>query len=180
MVVARAATARRTGVRFPPAPPCDVARHPGRSEPSIGFGLLWFSGLWSGWAAEWLVVAGGVEDEVAEHFAGGGVDDADVAVGDQHDDAGSGVFVAEADVVEAAVVAEGDASGLVDAVVADAPVGVVGAVAGVGFGAGLVGGGGGDAPGQGAVGTLVVVELDEGVAEGLELGDGGGLVGLGP
>ena len=67
-----------------------------------------FSGLGSGSAAEGLVVAGGVEDEVAEQFAGGGVDDAEVAVGDEHDDAGSGVFMAEADVVEAAVVAEGD------------------------------------------------------------------------
>jgi hypothetical protein len=77
---------------------------------------------------------GGVEDEVAEQFArGGGVDDADVAVGDEHDDAGLGVFAAEADVVEAAVVAEGDASGLVDLVVADAPVGVVGAAAGMGW-----------------------------------------------
>jgi hypothetical protein len=40
-------------------------------------------------------------------------DDAHVEVGDEHHDAGSGVFVAEADVVEAAVVAQGDASGLV-------------------------------------------------------------------
>ena len=69
-----------------------------------------------------------------------------------------GVFMAEADVVEAAVVAEGDASGLVDPVVADTPVGVVGAVAGAGFGTELVGGGWGDAPGQGAVRALVVVE----------------------
>jgi len=38
-------------------------------------------------------------------------------------------------VVELTVVAEGDPSGLVDAVVADAPMGVVGAVAGTGFGA---------------------------------------------
>ena len=133
---------------------------------------MWFSGLGSRSAAEALVVAGGVEDEVAEQFARGGVDDADVAVGDEHDDAGSGVFAAEADVVAAAVVAEGDASGLVDLVVADAPVGVVGAVAGMGFGAELVGGGRGDAPGQGAVRALVVGELDERVAQGLELGDG--------
>ena len=141
---------------------------------------MWFSGLRSGSAAEGLVVAGGVEDEVTEQLAGGGVDDSDVAVGDEHDDAGSGVFMAEADVVEAAVMAEGDASGLVDPVVADTPVGVVGAVARAGFGAELVGGGRGDAPGQGAVRALVVVELDEHVAEGLELGGGAGLVGLGP
>jgi hypothetical protein len=76
---------------------------------------------------------------VAEEFAGGGVDDAHVHVGDEEDDGGSGVFVAQADVVEAAVVAQGDASGLVDAVVADPPVGVAAAFAGGGFGAGGVG-----------------------------------------
>ena len=32
---------------------------------------------------------------------------------------------------------------------------------------------------EGAVGSLVVVDVDEGVEECLELGDGGGLVGLG-
>ena len=37
----------------------------------------------AGWAAEWLVVAGGVDDELADEFAGGGVDDADVQVLDQ-------------------------------------------------------------------------------------------------
>jgi hypothetical protein len=46
-----------------------------------------------------LVVAGGVEGEVAEHFAGGGVDDPDVEVGDEEDDGGSGVGSAQADVV---------------------------------------------------------------------------------
>jgi hypothetical protein len=70
-----------------------------------------------------LVVAGGVEGEVAEEFAGGGVDDADVEVVDEEDDGGLGVGSADADVVEAAVVAEGDGAGLVDAVVADAVVG---------------------------------------------------------
>ena len=71
-----------------------------------------------------LVVAGGVEGEVAEELAGGGVDDADVEVGDEHDDGGSGVGSSDADVVEAAVVAQGDRAGVVDAVVADAVVGV--------------------------------------------------------
>ena len=105
-----------------------------------------FSGWWSGWAAEGLVVAGGVEGEVAEQFAGGGVEDADVEVGDEDDDSGSGVLVTEADVVEAAVVAQGDSAGLVDAVVADPVVGV-GALAGGGLGTRLVGGGGGGALG---------------------------------
>ena len=69
-----------------------------------------------------LVVAGGVDGEFAEEFAGGGVDDADVEVVDQHQDVGPGVGSADADVVEAAVDSEGDAAGLVDAVGADAVV----------------------------------------------------------
>ena len=65
---------------------------------------MWF---W-GWSAGGLVVAGGVEGEVAEEFAGGGVDDVDVEVGDEEDDGGSGVGSSDADVVESAVVAESD------------------------------------------------------------------------
>jgi hypothetical protein len=42
-------------------------------------------------------------------------------------------------VVEPAVVAQGDAAGVVDSVAADAVVGVVAAVTGAGFGAGSVG-----------------------------------------
>jgi len=49
-----------------------------------------------------LVAAGGVEGELAEHVAGGGVDDADVEVVDEHDDAFGGVGAADAEVVEAA------------------------------------------------------------------------------
>jgi hypothetical protein len=68
-------------------------------------------------------------------FAGVGVDDADVAVLDEHEDVGSGVGLADADGVELAVVAECDLAGFVDAVVADAVVGVVAAVTwGGGFG----------------------------------------------
>jgi acyl-CoA synthetase (AMP-forming)/AMP-acid ligase II len=51
-------------------------------NPLSPVGLLRFSGRWSVWAAEGLVVAGGVESEVAEEFTGVGVDDADVQVGD--------------------------------------------------------------------------------------------------
>ncbi|MGH3413003.1 MAG: hypothetical protein ACRDPH_07985 [Marmoricola sp.] len=54
------------------------------------FGSAWF-------AAEWLVVTGGVEGEFAEQFAGLGVDDADVTVGDQSEDSGAGVLAAQAD-----------------------------------------------------------------------------------
>ena len=45
-----------------------------------------------------LVVASGVDDEVAEEFPGGGVDDAYVEVLDEQGDAGSGVGSADADV----------------------------------------------------------------------------------
>ena len=67
------------GFDFPPAPPCDVPRH--RKRPN----LIWVRvvvvfGVVAGWSAEGLVVAGGVEGEVAEELAGGGVDDADVEV----------------------------------------------------------------------------------------------------
>jgi len=72
-----------------------------------------------------LVVAGGVECEVAEDLAGDGVHHADVEVGDEHDDAGSGVGAADGDVVEAAVESEGDVAAVGDAVVTDSEVGVV-------------------------------------------------------
>ena len=62
---------------------------------------------------------------MAEDLAGGGVDDADVEVGDEEDDGGSGVGSSDADVVEAAVDAQGDRAGVVDAVVADSPVRIV-------------------------------------------------------
>jgi hypothetical protein len=61
-----------------------------------------------------LVVPGGVEDELAEEFAGGGVDDFDVEVLDEDQDAGSVVDAADADVVQAPVHAQGDGAGLVD------------------------------------------------------------------
>ena len=76
----------------------------------------------------WLVVAcgvKGVKGEVAEEFSGGGVDDADVEVVDEHDDVGSGVGSSDADVVEGAGVAEGDGSCVADDVVSD-PVVVLG------------------------------------------------------
>jgi hypothetical protein len=55
-----------------------------------------------------LVVAAGVEVELAEDLAGGGVDDSDVEVVDEQSDVGSSVGSADADVVETAVVTEGD------------------------------------------------------------------------
>jgi hypothetical protein len=127
---------------------------------------------------EGLVVAGEIEGEVAEDLAGGGVDDADVEVGDEEEDGGSGVGSSEADVVESAVVAEGDAAGGVDAVAADAPVVVVAAVAGAGFGSGPVDDAGWGVVGQGPVGSLLVVEGDEGVDQVLQLEDRVGWWGL--
>ena len=60
-----------------------------------------------------MVVAGGVEDEFADEVAVFG-DDADVAVVDEHEDFGAGVGASDADVVEAAVVAQGEFAVLVD------------------------------------------------------------------
>ncbi|MEQ7011214.1 hypothetical protein ABN028_34095 [Actinopolymorpha sp. B17G11] len=95
----------------------------------------------SGRSSGGLVALGCVEDEFAEEFAGGGVDDADVEVLGEYEDAGSGVGSADADGVERSLVAQGDLAGFVDAVVAEAVVGVGVAAAGGGFGAGGVGGG---------------------------------------
>ena len=90
-----------------------------------------------------MVALGCVEGEFAEEFAGGGVDDADVEVVDQDEDAGSAVGSPDADGVEPATVTEGDLAGVVDAVAADPVVGIGLLVAGGGLGTGLVGGGGG-------------------------------------
>ena len=60
-----------------------------------------------------MVVPGGVEDEFADGFAGGGVDDSDVEVLDEDQDAGSVVDAADAD-VGAGAHAQGDGAGLVD------------------------------------------------------------------
>ena len=78
-----------------------------------------------------MVVLAGVDGELAEEFAGDGVDDADVEVLDEQDDVGSGVGSSDADVAEFAGHAQGDAAGLVDAVVPDPVVGV-GVTAGAG------------------------------------------------
>ena len=47
--------------------------------------------VWGLWVAGGLVVAGGVGYEFAQEFAGGGVDDSEVEIVDQDQDAGSGV-----------------------------------------------------------------------------------------
>jgi hypothetical protein len=114
--------------RYCPRYTCDVSRHRGGPNPiDVGSGLLLLAGG-AGWASGALVALGCVEGELAEEFAGGGVDDADVEVLGQDDDAGSGVGSAYADGVHLALVAPGDLAGFVDLVVADAVVGVVVAV----------------------------------------------------
>jgi len=65
-----------------------------------------------------LVVAGGVEDEFAHEVAAVG-DDPDVELVYEHEDFGSGPGASDADVVEAAVVSQGEVSATVDAVFAD-------------------------------------------------------------
>jgi hypothetical protein len=65
-----------------------------------------------------LVADGRVEDEFAEQFSGGGVDDADVQVLDEDEDVGSGVGSADADGLEPSLVAQSDLSADVDAVAA--------------------------------------------------------------
>ena len=160
-------------VRIPPAPPCDVSGHRGHPEPSLGSGCLLRGLLWAGWAAGGLVVPAGVEGEFAEQFAGGGVDDADVQVLDEHQDGGPGVGAADADVVELAAGAEGDVCRLVPMrSVRTRSWASAGAVAGGGFGPGCVGGGGGGPVRQGAVRPPGVVDGGEGVQQGLQLGGG--------
>jgi hypothetical protein len=82
--------AQPSQVRILPPPLCCVSGHPGRMSREIVDG----SGL-----CEWLVVAVGVERELAYELAGVGVDDADVEVGDEELDCSSCVGSADADVV---------------------------------------------------------------------------------
>ncbi len=70
---------------------CDVSGHRGRPNPIVvGSAVLRLAGG-AGWSAGALVSLGGVEGEFAEELAGCGVDDADVEVVHQDEDAGSGV-----------------------------------------------------------------------------------------
>jgi hypothetical protein len=127
-----------------------------------------------------LVVPGGVEDELAQQFTGGGVDHADVELVDEQDDVGSGVGSADADVVQSPGHAQGDAAGLVDAVASDAGVRVGVAVGGgLGLGQAVVADRRGGSARQGPVRSALVVLGDECVQQGLQLGEGGGLDGLG-
>ena len=68
-----------------------------------------------------LVVLGGVEGELADEFAGFGVDGGDLKVLDQEQDGGAVPGASESDVVQAAAVSQGDGA-FVDLVGADAVV----------------------------------------------------------
>jgi hypothetical protein len=93
---------------------------------------------------------------------------------DEHEDAGSGVGPADADVVELAVVAEGELAVGVDAVGADPVVAGGAGLARDGLGPGVVGDSRGLAVRQGPVWAAGVVVAGEGVQQGLELGYGDG------
>ena len=95
-----------SGRRFKSCQPdvCDVAGHRNSRGPSLGPRFFRVGPLGSGG----LVVPGGVKGEVAEDFSGGGVDDGDFEVLGEDQDAGSVVDAADADVLQAAVDAQGD------------------------------------------------------------------------
>jgi hypothetical protein len=96
-----------------------------------------------------------------------------VQVVDEEQHAAAGVGLADADVVEPAVVSQGDGA-VVDAVASDPVVDRSGVLCWwCGFGAGIEGGRGGAAA-DGAVGPVVVVGLGEGVELCLQVGEGGG------
>lgn len=94
-----------------------------------------------------MIVPGGVDGEVADELAGRGVDDSDVEVVDEHQNAGSGVGAADADVVQLAVDPQREGAVGVDAVGAHALV-AVDALPRGDFVAGDVGGGRGGFVGQ--------------------------------
>jgi hypothetical protein len=71
-----------------------------------------------------LVVPARIEGELPDQLAGSGIEDANVAIGDEELDRLALVSPAEADVVKPRVVAQGDRAGVIDLVVADAEVGL--------------------------------------------------------
>ena len=81
----------------------------------------------------------GVECQLADHFAGCGVDDADVEAVDEENNGGSFEGSSEADFVHFSVEAQCDAS-VVDAVVSDADLGFLFLWDGCCFGSCRVGG----------------------------------------
>ena len=104
---------------------------------------------------------------MAEDFAGAEVDDGDGGLVGDGEDAFAVVGASDAEVVHASGSPEADLAAGVDAVVAEPEVVSV-CSGGSGFGERVVDLGGGLAS-EGAVGSVVVVEVGEGVQEGLQL-----------
>lgn len=115
----------------------------------------------AGWPSGGLVVAGRVEEQFAEQFPGGGVDDPDVQVADEHQDGGPGMGLADAGVVQLPVDPQGELAVGIDPVGADAVMAVCGPVAGGSFGAGSIGGGGRGPVRRGPVRPLLVADRGE-------------------
>ena len=109
------------------------------------------------------VVAVGVDVVAADEVVAGFADDGDNLGGYEYQDRGVGVFAADAEVVQAAAVAQGELAELVDGVVADAE--VFGGAGGVGLGQGVVDGVWCGAGAVGAVGWFGVVDRGEGVEQ---------------
>ncbi len=102
---------------------------------------------------------------VWDDFAGLCGDDSDVEVFDYEDDWGAGVGPADSDVVESSAASQGEFSEAVNLVVSD-PVVRVWVAGWFGFWEGFVGGGWGSAA-DAAVGSVVVVDVDKLIEEGL-------------
>ena len=111
-----------------------------------------------------LVVPAGIQDQLAQQFAGDRVDDADIEVLDEQQDVGSGMGSPDAHVMQPTGMTQGDHASGIDAVVADAGMGIV-ASGGAGFGTGGVGDRGGGPLRQQAVRAAVVVGGDEGIEQ---------------
>jgi hypothetical protein len=97
-----------------------------------------FPGQWPGFCLVAPVVAVGVDVVAAEDAVVVFADDGDGGGGRQDQDWGGGVSAADAEVVQAAAVAQGEFAELVDGVVADAEM-AGGGVGWAGFGPGVIG-----------------------------------------
>jgi hypothetical protein len=110
---------------------------------------------------------GGVDGEVGEEFAVV-VDDSYVLVGDQQQDPGAGQAPSDSEVEQFGAVAQGDLAGFVDAVTAHPVMARNGDTRSSWLGLGASGEGfGGGAPGEGPVGSDLVVVVGEAVELGL-------------
>ena len=121
-------------------------------------------------SVERLVVAGGVDGQGAEELAVLG-HDADLSAGHEDQDGFVAVSGSDADVSEAAAIAQGDGAGLVDTVMTDPVLDGSGLSSGPGLDPrrkGLPRG----APIKGTVGTGVVVVATEGIELSLEVRQG--------